>query len=112
RPPERPSGDGVVRGLTGGWQPPPSPTQFYVPRRERYGSDLFDLTVFELHRSGTPENRNFHLEARALLVDFLDDARKARERPVRHPDVLADLEADGRLGPVDALLHLLENGHR
>src|SRR3569833_2759971 len=49
------------------------------------GSDLLDLTVFELHRSGPPENRNFPLETRTLLVDILDDAVEAGERPVGHP---------------------------
>src|SRR3569623_2819330 len=55
------------------------------------GSDLLDLTVFELHRSGPPENRNFHLEPCALLVDFLDDAIDARNRAVGDAHLLAPL---------------------
>src|SRR5690606_22398279 len=82
-----------------------------TPKASRNRSDLFDLTVFQFDRPRPPEDRHLDLEARALLVDLLDDARPARDRPVRHPDVLADLEADRGLGPIDAFLHLLQDRH-
>src|SRR5690554_894661 len=66
------------------------------------GSDLFDLTIFQLNGRRTAKDRHFDLEARALFVHFLDHARKARERAVGDADVFADLEADGRLGPIHA----------
>lgn len=38
-----------------------------------FGSALFDLSEFEIDRHGAPEDRNFHLEPRPLLVHFLDE---------------------------------------
>src|SRR5437763_8773489 len=70
------------------------------------GSDLLDLRVFKLDRGRPAEDRDRDLEPRFLLVDLLDDAVERGERPVRNPHLLADLEADRRLRPLDPLLHL------
>src|SRR5690606_7701142 len=83
--------------------------RLHPARAERYGSALFDLSEFEIHRHRAPEDRNFDLEAGPLLVHFLDEAVKRGERPVRHAHLLADLEGDRRLRPLDPLLHLMED---
>ena len=49
------------------------------------------------------------LSRRLLLVDFLDDAVERGERAVGDPHLLADLEGDRRLRPLDAFLHLMQD---
>src|SRR5689334_5092729 len=73
---------------------------------------LFDLGVIELDRGRAAEDRNRDLEAGALLVDVLDGAVEGGKGTVRHLDLLTDLEADGGLGPFDALLDLLQDAAR
>src|SRR5690606_8581040 len=75
------------------------------------GSDLFDLTVFELHRSWTPEDRYFHLEAGAFFVNFFHDAVEAGKGTVGNANAFTNFKADGRLGMLNAFLHLLQDGH-
>src|SRR3546814_6391150 len=70
---------------------------------------LLDLRVLQLDRRRAPEDRHRDLEARALLVDLLDQAVERGEGAVGHPHLLADLEHDRRLRPLDALLHLLQD---
>ena len=74
-----------------------------MPDANASASELFDLTVFEFDRRGAAENGHRHLEAGAALVDFLDHAVERRERAVRDANLLADLEADRRLGMIDTL---------
>src|SRR5688572_8797648 len=73
----------------------------YSPFAKRSG--LLDLPVFELDRRGAAEDRHRHLEAGAVLVDLLDDAGEGGEGAVGDAHLLADLEMDRRLRPVDAL---------
>src|SRR5690606_36708983 len=82
---------------------PPSPCS------KGFGSALFDLTEFQIDRHGAPEDRNFHLEPRTLLVHLLDKAVERGERTVGNADRLADLEGNRRLWPLDALLHLMQD---
>src|ERR1700687_2730128 len=70
------------------------------------GSHLFDLRIFELDRGRPAEDRHRDLDPRFLLVDFLDDAVERGERPVGDAHLLAHLEDDRRLRPLDALLDL------
>src|SRR5690606_25498605 len=77
--------------------PPPAP---------QHDSQLLDLRILQLDRRRPAEDRDGHLEPGALLVDFLDQPVERGERPVRHPDLLADLEGDRRLRTLYALLHL------
>ena len=62
-------------------------------------SVLLDLTEFQIDGHGAPEDRNFHLEPRALLIDILHRAVEGGERAVRDANLLADLESDRRLRP-------------
>jgi len=73
-------------------------------RAGNLSSDLLDLTVFELDRSGPTKDRHLDLEPRALLVDFLHRSVERRERTVGNPHLLADLEGDRRLRPFDTFL--------
>src|SRR3954465_6090485 len=70
---------------------------------------LLDLSKLQFDRGRAAEDRNRDLDARAAFVDLLDGAVERRERTVRHADLLAHLERDRRLRPVDALLHLMQN---
>src|SRR5215468_127295 len=84
----------------GGWQPP------HLPRS--IGQlDLLHLPEFQLDRRRPAENAHRDLHARARVVDLLDRAIERRERAVRDADLLAHLEGDRRLRPIDALLHLM-----
>src|ERR1041384_658688 len=49
-----------------------------------FGSALFDLSEFQIDGHGAPDDRNFHLEPRPLLVHFLNETVERRERPVRN----------------------------
>src|SRR5271170_309712 len=71
-----------------------------------FGSDLLDLAEFEIDRGGAAEDRHCDLDARAGLVDFLDDAVERSEGSVGHPHVFADLEPDRRLRPLDPVGNL------
>src|SRR6478752_3516883 len=84
-------------------------TAHHRNRRRALRSALFDLTEFEIDRHSAPEDRNFHLEARALLVHFLDETVERRERTIGNTNRFADLESDRRLGTLDALLDLIQN---
>src|SRR5215212_2503072 len=114
-----------VRGaVSDGWRPPSPPTVLKTTRRGllcsscpgatrassfsqkkmdcpvKPGNDkskFLHLAEFELHRRRTPEDRHRHLDARASVIDFLDHAIEGRERPVRHPHLLADFKRDRRL---------------
>src|SRR5579872_7257920 len=93
------------------------PTIFFAiayPWREpaTLGLYLLDLRILELDRGRTAEDRNRDLEPRFLLVDLLDDAVERGERPVRDAHLLADLEADRRLRPLDPFLHLAHDPRR
>src|SRR6266705_452482 len=76
------------------------------------GSHLLDLRVFELDRGRPAKDRHRDLDPRLLLVDLLDDAVERGERPVRDAHLLADLEDDRRLRPLDALLDLAHDPRR
>src|SRR5438270_5889803 len=69
-------------------------------------SDLLDLRIFELDRRGAAEDRDRDLDPRLLLVDLLDHAVERGERAVGDPDLLADLEGDRGLRPLDPFLDL------
>src|SRR5580693_5108464 len=72
-------------------------------------SHLLDLGVFELDRGRPAKDRHRDLDPRLLLVDLLDDAVERGERPIADPHLLADLEGDRRLRPLDAFLHLMHD---
>src|SRR3954447_17009900 len=72
-------------------------------------SYLLHLPEFQLDRRRPAENAHRDLDARARVVDLLDSAVEGRERAVRDPDLLADLEGDRRLRPIDAFLDLMQN---
>src|SRR5262249_680964 len=74
--------------------------------------ELLDLAELQIDLGGTAEDRYRDLEARAAVVDLLDGTVERRERTVRHAHLLADLERDRGLGPLDAFLHLLHDAHR
>src|SRR3954471_2710810 len=65
-------------------------------------SGLLDLRVFQLHRRRAAEDRDRDLEAGAALVDLLDGAVERGEGAVGNAHLLADLEMDRRLRPLDA----------
>src|SRR5437868_15237214 len=71
-------------------------------RRYSVRSKLLDLAVFQLHWCRTTEDRYRHLEARFFFVDVLDHAVERRERAVGNAHLLANLEDDRGLGPLDA----------
>src|SRR5436190_20150734 len=73
--------------------------------------DLLDLTELQLHRRRPAEDRNTHLEAGPLLVHLLDVTLESGEGAVRHAHLLADLEGHHGLGPLHALLHLVQDAH-
>src|ERR1044071_5575877 len=75
-------------------------------------SHLLDLGIFELDRGGAAEDRHRHLEPRLLLVDLLDHAVERGEGAIRDPPLLADIEGDRRLRPLDAFLHLPHDPRR
>src|SRR5690606_6755545 len=81
---------------------PPSIRTVVRPSR----SGLLNLTEFEIDGHGAPENRNLDFQPRALLVHFLDETVERSERSIRNAHLLADLEGDRRLRPLDTLLHL------
>src|SRR5215831_20283497 len=64
---------------------------------------LLHLPHFELDAGRTAEDRDRDLEPRATLVDLLDHAVEGGERPVGDAHLLAHLEGDRRLRPLDAL---------
>src|SRR4051812_38837746 len=81
-------------------------------RRPGTGSDLFDLSVFQLDRGRTPEDRHGNLEPGLFLVHFLDHAGEGGEGAVGDPDLLAGFESDRGLGPLDAFLDLIDDPFR
>src|SRR6185437_2882788 len=85
------------------------PTTFFAMI---WSLNLLDLRVFELDRGRPAEDRHRHLEPRLLLVDLLGEAVERRERPVGHAHLLADLESDRRLRPLDAFLDLAHDARR
>src|SRR6476620_5317759 len=105
---------GAVR-MTAGDRQSPSTALHPSPRacreRETVRSDFLDLTEFQFDRRGATEDRNRDLDARAPLVDFLDDAGERSERPIGHPHVLADLERHRRLRTFHTFLHLVQDPH-
>ena len=80
-------------------------------RAARILATLSPLAELQFDRGGAAEDRHGHLEARTILVDFLDNTVEGGERPVRDAHRLADLEGDGRLGALDALSHLALDAH-
>jgi hypothetical protein len=58
------------------------------------------------------EDRHRDLDPRFLLVDLLDDAVERGERSVGDAHLLADLEGDRRLRPLDPLLDLAHDPRR
>src|SRR3989454_10858534 len=67
--------------------------------------DFLDLQEVELDRRLPAEHVDQHLQLALLRVDFVDLAVVVGERPVHHPQRLADLELDQDLRRF--LLHLL-----
>src|SRR5690348_6951598 len=72
-------------------------------------SQLLHLAELELDRRRPAEDRHRNLHPRAALVDLLDHAVERRERAVGNTDLLAHLERDRRLRPLDSLLHLMQD---
>src|SRR5258706_1114597 len=70
-------------------------------------SALLDLTEFQFDRRGAAEDRHRDLEAGPRLIDLLHDAIEGREPAIRDPDLLAHLEGNRRLRPLDTLLDLV-----
>src|SRR6478609_2456328 len=66
-------------------------------------SDLLDLRVFQLDRRGAAEDGDGDLEAGAAFVDLFHRAVEGGEGAVGHAHLLADLELDRGLGPLDAI---------
>ena len=60
---------------------------------------------------GRPKIDTATLSRDALLVDFLDLPWNEANGPSDNLDLLADLEGDRRLRPLDAFLHLIEDAH-
>src|SRR6266446_10466061 len=75
-------------------------------------SALLDLTEFQLDRRGAAKDRHCDLEAGPRLIDLLHDAIEGCERAIRDPDLLAHLEGNRRLRPLDALLDLVHDALR
>src|SRR5713101_4087619 len=73
---------------------------------------LLDLAELQFDRRGAAEDRHRDLEAGPRLIDLLHDAIEGRERAIRHPDLLAHLEGNRRLRPLDALLDLVQDARR
>src|SRR3954451_15302932 len=73
---------------------------------------LLDLSEFELDRRGAAEDRHRDLHARAALVDLFHCAVERREWTVGDAHLLANLEGDRGLRPLDAFLHLAEDALR
>src|ERR1051326_5034542 len=69
-------------------------------------SDLLHLRVLELDRRRAAEDRDRDLDARLLLVDLLDHAVERGEGEIGDPHLLAHLESDRGLWPLDAFLDL------
>src|SRR5258708_8180504 len=82
-----------------------------VPART-HDLEFFDLGVIELDRGRPAEDRDRDLEPGPFLVDVLDGAVERSEGAVGDLDLLADLGADGGLGPLNALLHLAQDAAR
>src|SRR5215468_7251228 len=78
-------------------------------RKEAPALALLDLTEFQLDRRGAAEDRHRDLEAGPRLIDLLHDAVEGRERTIRDPDLLANLEGNRWLRPLDALLDLVHD---
>src|SRR4051812_24192578 len=93
-------------------EPTGSPFEVWAVNRPNPGSDLFDLTVFQFHRSGAAEDRNRDLEPGLFFVHFLDHAGEGGEGAVVDPDLLSNFESDRRLGPLDAFLNLIDDPFR
>src|SRR5215472_1996099 len=91
--------------VVGGWRPP------HLPRSNGQ-LDLLHLPEFQLDRRRPAEDAHRDLDARARVVDLLHGAVKGRERTVRYPHLLAHLEGDRWLRPIDALLHLMQDALR
>src|ERR1051326_9050282 len=70
---------------------------------------LLHLPELELDRGRAPEDRDRDFHPRARVVDFLDDAVEGGERTVRDTNLLADLEGDRGLRPLDAFLDLVQD---
>ena len=66
-------------------------------------SDLFDLTEFQLHRSGATENEHSHLDATLFVVNFFNDAVEISERTVHDTDSFTRLKQRFRLRLVTAI---------
>src|SRR4051812_42370161 len=66
---------------------------------------LFDLRVFQVHRGGAAEDGDGDAKARTLLVDAFHNAVEGGERAVGDLHLLAEIEGDGGLGPLDAFFH-------
>src|SRR5216683_2418930 len=76
-------------------------------------SALLDLIALQFDRRDAVEDRYCDLEAAARhRVDFLHGAMKARKRAAGNADLLAHLEGNGRLRPLDALLDLVQDAGR
>src|SRR5437667_4479421 len=81
-------------------------------RASEPGSHLLNLRVFELDRGRPAKDRHRDLDPRLLLVDLLDDTVERGERPVGDAHLLADLEDDRRLWPLDPFLDLAHDPRR
>src|SRR6185295_14959908 len=70
---------------------------------------LLDLPEFELNRRRAAEDRDRNFQPRPRLVHFLDGSVERREWAVGHAHLLAHLERDRGLRPLDSFLHLADD---
>src|SRR5262245_39587583 len=75
-------------------------------------SSRLNLPEFEPARRGTAEDPHPARRARARVVDLLHGAIEGRERAIGDAHLLAHLEGDRWLRPLDALLHLMQDALR
>src|SRR6266849_8221276 len=70
---------------------------------------LLHLIKLELNRRRAAENRDHHLQRLAVLVDFIHDAGKARERSFRDANRFILFELDLEFGLVLALVYAIDD---
>src|SRR6185312_3093989 len=91
---------------------PPAATPTLAARVKRIELHFLHLRILQLDRGGAAEDRDRDLDPRFLLVDLFDEAVERGERPFLDANLLADLEDDRGLRPLDAFLDLLHDPHR
>ena len=63
------------------------------------------LREFQFHGRCAPENRDRHLEALALIINFFDHAIEIFKRPVINLNLFTNIKGDGRAGAGLALFN-------